>query len=620
MEISFNDSFRLKELIDNLPDVILSIDYPSGIIRYANSMALQRLGFSTDKVNKLRDLAHFVLPRYRRKYFQLWRDIHEGILAPYFTFEVKTIEDKIIWVEQKNIYIKEGDNVVRIHAVIRDITERKKMEEEMLQAFYFSENLFLHSPYIILLYDNDGYIKRQNMTFRAIAEHVDDMIPDYNVWKDKQIQKYGIDLIFKEVLCGRIMDIPRFPYTVKIKGEEVTYYFAGKAFPYMRSSREPEGFVVMLEDVSARQKREEETLETKRLESVGRLARGIAHEFNNILAGISGFAEILLRKLPPDDSNRYFATRIFEAASKAATLTNQLLGFARGQLYNPSYLDIRAPIMYAIGATPNLHNRIRIKKEFEESEYKVYGDVNQLRQVFIEILRNAAEAIGAEGEIEIKVQYLSNELLPSDVRKKYNKCVQIDITDSGHGIDEAILPKVFEPYFTTKDPLKHSGMGLAIAFGHIKNHEGHIALSRDEKGTKVTILLPAIKEPDLAILKKPRYQRILVVDDNTETCLLLRSYFEDKGAFVTVSNNGQSAVEMLQNAPNRFDCIFLDLILPDINGREVLNRIRNFNATVPVFIMSGYDMSSFISEHSNDQSLFFLMKPFNLGDLDVLLK
>ncbi len=458
------------------------------------------------------------------------------------------------------------------------------------------------------------------MTFRAISEHVDNMIPDYNVWKDKQIQKHGIDLIFKEVLRGRIMDVPRFPYTVKINGEDVTFYFSGKAFPYMRSSREPEGFVVMLEDVSAKHKREQETLETKRLESVGRLARGIAHEFNNILAGLSGFAEILLRKLPQNDPNRYFATRIFEAASKAATLTNQLLGFARGQLYNPSYLDIRAPIMYAIGATPNLHNRITIKKEFEESEYKVYGDVNQLRQVFIEILRNAAEAIGAEGEIKIKVQYISNEYLPAEIRKKYVKCVQVDITDSGPGIDDAILSRVFEPYFTTKDQLKHTGMGLAIAFGHVKNHEGHITISNAEKGTKVSVLLPAIKEPDLVILKQPRYQRILVVDDNNETCLLLRSYFEDRGAFVTVSNNGLSAVEMIQNAPNRFDCIFLDLILPDINGKDVLNRIRNFNAKVPVFIMSGYDMSSFISEHSNDQSLFFLMKPFNLEDLDVLLK
>jgi PAS domain S-box-containing protein len=620
MENSSNDNFRLKELIDNLPDIVISVDYPSGIIQYANIHAIERLGFAVKRVKTLRDLSYFVIPKYRRKYIQHWRDIKDGILIPSLVFEVKTIDGKIIWVEQKNIYIKQGDTVIRIHAVIRDITERKRLEEEMLQAFYFSENLFLHSPYIILLYDNDGYIKRQNMTFRAIAEHVDNMIPNYNVWKDKQIQKYGIDLIFKEVLRGRIMDIPRFPYMVKVKGEEVTYYFAGKAFPYMRSSREPEGFVVMLEDVSARQKREEETLETKRLESVGRLARGIAHEFNNILAGISGFAEILLRKLPPEDPNRHFATRIFEAASKAATLTNQLLGFARGQLYNPTYLDIRAPIMYAIGATPNLHNRIRIKKEFEESEYKVYGDVNQLRQVFIEILRNAAEAIGVEGEIEIKVKYIGNELLPTEVSKKYVKCVQVEIIDSGEGIDESIIPKVYEPYFTTKDQLKHTGMGLSIAFGHIKNHEGHITISKLEKGTKVTILLPAIKEPDLAILKQSRYQRILVVDDNNETCLLLRSYFEDKGAFVTISNNGLSAVEMMQNAPNRFDCVFLDLILPDINGKDVLNRIRNFNAHVPVFIMSGYDMSSFISEHSNDQNLFFLMKPFNLEDLDVLLK
>ncbi len=620
MEHSIDRNFRVKELIDNLPDIVISVDYPSGIIQYVNFNAIERLGLSIKRSKTLHDLSYFVLPKYRRKYIQHWRDIKDGILIPSIVFEAKTIDGRVIWVEQKNIYIKQGDTVIRIHAVVRDITERKRLEEEMLQAFYFSESLFLHSPYIILLYGNDGYIKRQNMTFRAIAEHVDTMIPNYNVWKDKQIQKYGIDLIFKEVVRGRIMDIPRFPYTVKMKGEDVTFYFSGKAFPYMRSSCETEGFVVMLEDVSARQKREEETLETKRLESVGRLARGIAHEFNNILAGISGFAEILLRKLSPDDPNRHFATRIFEAASKAATLTNQLLGFARGQLYNPSYLDIRAPIMYAIGATPNLHNRIIIKKEFEESEYKVYGDVNQLRQVFIEILRNAAEAIGTEGKIEIKVKYVSNEFLPAEVRKKYIKCVQIDIIDSGTGINDSIISKVFEPYFTTKDQHKHTGMGLAIAFGHIKNHEGHITVLRAERGTQVTILLPAIKEPDLAILKHPRYQRILVVDDNNETCLLLRSYFEDSGALVTISSNGLSAVEMIQNASNRFDCIFLDLILPDINGKDVLNRIRNFNANVPVFIMSGYDMSSFIGEHGNDQNLFFLMKPFNLEDLDVLLK
>lgn len=620
MDTIYNSNLSLKELIDNLPDLVLSVDYPSGVIRYANIRAIERLGFSIKKVHKLKDLACILLPRYRKKYLQFWRDIKDGILIPSITFEVKTIENIIIWVEQKNIYIKHNENVIRIHAVIRDITERKKLEEEMLQTFYFSENLFLHSPYIIVLFDKEGNVTRQNLTYRAMMEQVDNFIPGYNVLQDKQMQEYGIDLIFREVLRGRVMDVPRFPHTLTIKGEEVTFYFAGKAFPYTRSSGDTEGFVAMLEDVTAKHKREQETLETKRLESVGRLARGIAHEFNNILAGISGFTEILLRKIPQDDPNRYFAVRIFEAASKAATLTNQLLGFARGHLFNPTYLDIRAPIMYAIGATPNLHSRINLIKAFEESDYRVYGDVNQLRQVFIEVLRNAAEAIGDGGEIALNVEYVSSEVLPVEIRKKYVRCVRVTISDSGSGIDESIIPKVFEPYFTTKDALNHSGMGLSIAFGHIKNHEGYIAIERMEKGTKVTIVLPAIKEPDLTIIKQPRYQKILVIDDNNETCLLLRSYFEDRGVFVTVSNNGTGAIDMIQNTPQRFDCIFLDLILPDINGKDVLSKIRSINPAVTVFVMSGYDMTTFINEHISDQNIFFLMKPFNLDDLDILLK
>src|SRR6056297_302331 len=247
---------ELAELIENIPDLILSIEYPSGDINYINTAALTALGVPSGSITNIKQLAKNIPLDYRKKILSKWRDVTDGILYPSITFKMETADGITRWIEDKNIYIKDRDGkTIRIHAILRDISERKRLEEEMMQSFYFSENLFLYAPYAIIHFTIDGSIKRFNKSFRGILDFSDDTFNEYNLWEDPQLKSEGIEILLREVLKGRIMEIPPYPYTATRDNETVTYTLSGKAFPYLGDSVSPSGLVLMLEDVTDKRKK-----------------------------------------------------------------------------------------------------------------------------------------------------------------------------------------------------------------------------------------------------------------------------------------------------------------------------------------------------------------------------
>jgi len=613
---------EFAELIENIPDLILSIEYPSGDINYINTAALAALGVPSGSITNIKQLAKNIPLDYRKKILSKWRDVTDDILYPSITFKMETADGITRWIEDKNIYIKDRDGkTIRIHAILRDISERKRLEEEMMQSFYFSENLFLYAPYAIIHFTTDGSIKRFNKAFRGILDFNDHTFKEYNLWEDPQLKSEGIEILLREVLKGRIMEIPPYRYTATRDSNTVTFTLSGKAFPYLGDSVSPSGLVLMLEDVTDKRKKEHEYMEAKKLESIGRLARGVAHEFNNILAGISGFSEILLRKISQDDPNFGFVKKIHDASMKAATLTNQLLGFARGQIYNPSYLDIHSPIMFALGATPGIHRNITIEKNTESSGYWVFADVNQIRQVFIELFRNASEAIIDSGTIRIDVSHVdSSELQDQLVDSAENKFIQVSITDTGNGMDHETISHAFEPYFTTRESSKHAGMGLAIAYGHLKRHGGNLSIqSSPGTGTTALVLLPEATPPSGHTESTIPYNRVLIIDDSEETTSMLKTYLEDRGCYVQNTSSGKAGIELIKNNYLTFDLIFLDLVIPDVSGKEVLHTIRHHKMDIPVILISGTDAHSILEDFTSDKNLHVLLKPFSLEDLEAML-
>jgi len=417
------------------------------------------------------------------------------------------------------------------------------------------------------------------------------------------------------------MEIPPHSYSFEKNNDVTTITLSGKAFPYMGDSASPSGLVLMIEDVTDKRKKEHEYMEAKKLESIGRLARGIAHEFNNILAGISGFSEILLRKIDQDDPNFRFVEKIHDASMKAATLTNQLLGFARGQIYSPSYIDIHSPIMFALGATPGIHKNITIEKNVEPARYMVFADVNQIRQVFIELLRNASESIHGSGTISIESCHVNaSELQNQLVDSRGKKYIQVAISDTGEGMDQETISHAFEPYFTTRESNRHAGMGLAIAYGHLKRHGGNLSIhSQPGTGTTACVVLPEATAPSGYAERTIPYNRVLIIDDSEETTSMLKTYLEDSGCYVQNTSSGKAGIELIKNNYLTFDLIFLDLIIPDVSGKEVLHAIRRHKKDIPVILISGTDAHPILEDFTSDKDLHVLLKPFSLEDLDAML-
>lgn len=610
-------------LLESIPDVIVSLEYPSGSVLYINPAVKELLGFEPEEFYGSLLLLKRIDPDDRKSVIELWRNIERETGPALFLYRIRKKDGDSIWVEQKNRIIRDSrGTAIAISAVIRDISLRKKLEEESLKNLYFSENLFQHAPYIAFQMGSDGRILRFNHAFERVWRLTKEDIEDYSVWKDREMLKAGVVDLLREVFAGKVVEFPVFPYTIRYRDHRETVYVTGKGFPYPAKDNEAKSIILMGEDVTERRLREEEYLEIRKLESIGRLAGGIAHDFNNMLAGISGYAEIMMRKMGRDDQNYRFAESIHTSAMKAATLTTQLLGFARRGKYNPEFVDIGKALLFALGATPGLSQRVKIVKTVESMDYAVFADVNQLRQLFVEILKNAVEAMNGSGIIRLHAGMAENERIVDGMAQITTmNSIRVSITDNGPGIPEDIESKIFEPYFTTKDKNKHAGMGLSLAWGTVKNHGGRIEIRSEQGETTVTVLLPAVKKPvdfqkdDLSAPKT-----VLIIDDSEEIRSVLRTFCEEKGCNVETASGGKAGLLLLKSMSSPCDLVFLDYLLPDISGREILHEITRTHLASRVVLLSGYSIDGLPDDLLNSPDIHVMPKPFSLEDVESIMK
>ncbi len=610
-------------LIESIPDVIVSFEYPSGKILYINRAVKDLLGYEPAEFYGTSLFMKLINADDRKEIIQRWRNMKNEGDFPLYIYKVRKKDGSSIWVEQKNRTVKnEKGETVALNAVFRDISLRKHLEEQAHKNFLFSENLILHSPYAVVHIASDGSIKRCNPAFERLYHLTLEDFKGYSVWEDDQLRRAGITDLLKEITTGRVVEIPVFPYTLHYRGKKKQVFVTGKGFPVPDESAEATGIIVIGEDVTEQKQREEEYIEARKLESIGRLAGGIAHDFNNMLAGISGYAEIIMRKLDQESQLYKFAENIHTASMKAATLTGQLLGFARRRNYNPEYVDIAKPIVFAIGATPGLSSAIKIEKHFQHTEMGVFADLGQMRQVFVELFKNAVEAMAGAGTMTIQTEHEKTGKIVNGVSGISNvNNIKITVSDTGAGIPPEIESKIFEPYFTTKDKAKHAGMGLAVAYGIIKNHGGRIDFSRQAGGgTNVTITLPAVRKPARAdrLTGRP-YRNILIIDDSEETRSVLRTYFEEKGCRVSETSSGKAGIELFRSYRAEIDLVFVDYIIPDISGRELVSALLQEQGQARILILSGYSTDRHFDDYIMNNRIHIIPKPFRLEDLESVL-
>jgi signal transduction histidine kinase/CheY-like chemotaxis protein len=517
------------------------------------------------------------------------------------------------------VYLRPGE-IFQVAAIFKDISERKRAEEALRESDRKARTQYKSFPVptytwqktgetLILVDYNDAAHKitggevshTLGMTLEEMYDSEPQILEDMNrCLGEKTVVRREISLHFR--------------FAKKDKQLAITYVFV-----------EPDLVMVHTEDITNKQKMEEEIRKAEHLESLGLLAGGIAHDFNNLLAGIFGYVG-LAREYAQDNSNiKDNLDKAMVVFGQAKSLTQQLLTFSKGgapvrRLASVSELltDVASFVLSGTGVKPELL--------LPPGLWACEADAGQLSEVFNNIIINAQQAMPGGGVITIAAE---NVHIPDEGRPPLKKgdYVKIAVHDNGIGITKQDLAKIFDPFFTTKE--KGSGLGLAIAYSIIKKHEGHIEISSEPgAGATVTIHLPSSgmqasrAAPQSGAIPRGK-GKVLVMDDETFVLDALSSVLASLGYTVETAPDGTEAIRRYEDAKKTgvpFDAVILDLTIPGgFGGKHVLAEILEFDASVKAIATSGYSDDPVIS---NPQEFGFraaVMKPYTIEELGQTL-
>ena len=384
-------------------------------------------------------------------------------------------------------------------------------------------------------------------------------------------------------------------------------------------------------DITEHRKLEDQLRHAQKMEAVGTLAGGVAHDFNNILNVIIGYGTMVMDKLDAGSPSKEQMNEVLIAADRAANLTKRLLVFSRKQVVEVKPIDINELI---IGLQKML---VRIISESIDFNLNLAGrslivlaDAGQIEQVLINLVANAKDAMQEGGRLTIgtKLEGVDDEYVAAYGYGKPGKYALITVADTGQGMDAEILKKIFEPFFTTKGIGEGTGLGLAISYGIIKQHSGYIKVySEPGQGTVFKIYLPLAEEaasPDkkteAAVPVKGGNETILVAEDDASLRNLARIVLESFGYTVISAEDGEDAIIKFMENRNRINLVLLDMIMPKKNGKEVSAAIRKVSTGTKILFVSGYTMDIIKTKELTEAGFDFIHKPFLPKDLLIKMR
>ncbi|MBW1899740.1 MAG: response regulator [Deltaproteobacteria bacterium] len=382
-----------------------------------------------------------------------------------------------------------------------------------------------------------------------------------------------------------------------------------------------------LRDITAQKKMESRVEKVQRMDSIGTLAGGIAHNFNNLLMGIQGNLSLMLLNEEISQNHYEELKSIERCIENGANLTKQLLGFARGGKYIVKLLNPNEIIYNTSKMFGQSKREIKIHGSFQKNIWTIEADQGQIELVLLNIYVNAAQAMGKGGDMYLKTEnVVFAESDAAFLGISSGKYVKMSIADTGSGIDKKILDKIFEPFYTTKEVGEGTGLGLASAFGIVKNHGGFIDVeTKENKGTRFDIFLPATEKKDSAEDMPTEHlekgtETILLIDDENIVIDVCRSMLKELGYEVIVARGGKAAIEIYAGRKESISLVILDIIMPDMDGGKVFDIIREINPEASVLLSSGCSIDAQASAILAKGCDGFIQKPFKIKQLSLLVR
>ncbi|MBR9985482.1 MAG: PAS domain S-box protein [Desulfosarcina sp.] len=522
-------------------------------------------------------------------------------------------------VQERTEALEQANNQLR-----NEIEERKRAEKALRESEDRYRSVSRDMPAMVCRYLPNGDLTFANVRFKNHFQHAGEMLADANVFAffpDAEGQRMKKRL--QRLRPAKPMVISE-QSTRSEAGDILWRQWTDRAlFDEQGAAIEYQSIII---DITEKKDIESKLQQAQKMEAIGTLAGGIAHDFNNLLMGIQG--NISLMDLDVDHRHPlYENTRSIEQlVDSGANLTRQLLGFARGGKYVVKTVNLNDVVSETAALFGRTRKSIRIHETYEPDVRLVSADRGQIEQVLINLYLNAWQAMSEKGDLYLETQNVTiDEKFVKPFETSYGDYVRVSVTDTGKGIDPAISHRIFDPFFTTKEFGCGSGLGLASVFGIVKNHDGIVDFeSHPGRGTTFSVYLPisqkTSKEPapvPVGILKGP--ETILLVDDEPFILDVGVKMLEKMGYTVIKACCGNDAVRVFNNIPKQIDLVILDLIMPDIGGGEVFDRLRAIRPDIKVLLASGYSMgdaAAIIARGCNG----FIQKPFGMEKLSHAIR
>ena len=522
----------------------------------------------------------------------------------------------------------DGGNATRMLGMVRDETDERQAEAQLREHEQFLTAVIEGSPIGIQIFTPSGTSLRTNEAMRQLIGLPNESsgLDKYCLLTDPEAQRVGVADIFRQCVAGRPARIERrevdftSPSYAKWPGHHRRFWLESVFFPVLGPNHEVHAVVAFNWDVTdrveaelTRQRLQEQLRQAQKLEAIGLLAGGVAHDFNNVLTAVMGFADILRSLVPANDPNLELVHQIRLAAARGTNLTRQLLSFSRKQILRPEVFELGAEIHSMV---PMLRRLLATNMQFDVQTATVGGvlvDRGQFQQVLLNLVVNARDAMPNGGCLTIRTA--AGQMDPG------TPAVRLTVTDTGTGMTDEVKAHLFEPFFTTKEHGRGTGLGLATVYGIVSQSGGRIELeSSPGNGSVFHILWPRCEHANaaptnqIAITAAPRTETLLVVEDDPANRDLAARILTHEGYTIITAASGEDALAVAESIPH-IDLLLTDVVMPGIGGRILAERLVKARPGLRVVFMSGCTTDDVLRHGVSENTVAFLQKPYSADQL-----